>query len=59
MHLHPSSSSDVPLRVLVLAVGNLGTVKASAAAEERRKVTGKAAAKSHSPIREGYGGVTR
>lgn len=52
MHLHPSLSSDVPLRVLVLAVGNLGTAKVSARAEERRRVTGKAAAESHSQYRK-------
>lgn len=50
MHLNPSLSSDVPLRALVLAVENLGTAKVSACAEERRRVTGKAAAESHSPI---------
>lgn len=60
MHLNLSSSSDGPSRALVLAVGNLGTAKVSAGAEERRRVTGKAAAKSHSPIyKEGRGGITQ
>ena len=60
MHLNLSSSSDGPSHALVLAVGNLGTAKVSAGAEERRRVTRKAAAKSHSPIyQEVHSGVTQ
>lgn len=50
MHQLPSSSSDVPLRVLVLAVGSLGTARVLASAKNRKQVTGKAAADSHSTI---------
>ena len=50
MHHYLSLSSGVPLHALVLAVENLGTAKVSAGAEERRRVTRKAAAESHSPI---------